>query len=119
MFSHRLYLNRHNLDVKMKTEASSSSLAHEVNPRVRGLFLKNLGDFQTELARIQAAFIPGLVIWRQRKEMPALVFRSMRRVQDLRQRVRELGVSFQEMHFSANVAGRALLDELCQAANPN
>lgn len=118
MFSHRLYLNSYNLRAKMKTEASSSSLAREVNPRVRGLFLKNLGDFQTELSRIQAGFIPGLVIWRQRKEMPVLVFRSMRRVQDLRQRVRELGVSFQEMHLSTKVAGRALLDELCQAASP-
>ena len=53
MFSHRLYLNSYNLRVAMNTEASSSSLAHEVNPRVRGLFLKNLGDFQTELARIR------------------------------------------------------------------
>ncbi len=102
----------------MKTEIASSSLAHDVSPRVRGLFLKNLGDFQTELARIQAGFIPGLAIWRQRKGMPELVFRSLRRVQDLRQRGRELGVSFQEMHLSASVAGRALLDELCQAANP-
>jgi len=95
--------------------AAASSLSHEVNPRVRGLFLKNLGDFQTELARVMAGFVPALAVWRQRKELPALIFRSLRRVQDLRQRGRELGVSFEEMHFSANVAGRALLDKLCHA----
>ncbi|MBI2498085.1 MAG: DUF455 family protein, partial [Opitutae bacterium] len=41
-----------------------------------------------------------------------------RRVQDLRIRGRELGVSFQEMHFSAGVAGRELLDSLCSARQP-
>lgn len=100
----------------MKTD--SPSLSHEVSPRIRGLFLKNLGDFQTELARVAAGFVPALVVWRQRKEFPALIFRTFRRVQDLRQRQRELGVSFEEMHFSANVAGRALMEQLCHAANP-
>jgi hypothetical protein len=102
----------------MNTNSSTSLLANDVSPRVRGLFLKNLGDFQTELARVMAGFVPALVIWRQRKELPALVFRSLRRVQDLRQRGRELGVSFEDMHFSANVAGRALLDKLCHASSP-
>jgi hypothetical protein len=102
----------------MNTNSSISLLANDVSPRVRGLFLKNLGDFQTELARVVAGFVPALVIWRQRKELPALVFRSLRRVQDLRQRGRELGVSFEDMHFSANVAGRALLDKLCHASSP-
>ena len=102
----------------MKTDSSASALANDVSPRVRGLFVKNLGDFQTELARIMAGFVPALVIWQQRKELPALVFRSFRRVQDLRQRGRELGVSFEEMHFSAKVAGRAVLDKLCAADNP-
>src|SRR5687767_11411165 len=96
---------------------AASSLSPEISPRIHGRFLKNLGDFQTELARVIAGFVPRLVIWRQRKEMPALVFRSLRRVQDLRQRVRELGVSFEEMHFSLNVPGRALLDQLCSATN--
>jgi hypothetical protein len=96
---------------------STPSLLNEVSPRLRGLFLKNLGDFQTELARVIAGFVPSLVIWRHRKELPALIFRSLRRVQDLRQRGRELGVSFEEMHFSQNVAGRELLDELCKASN--
>jgi hypothetical protein len=99
----------------MKTD--SPSLSHEVSPRVRGLLLKNLGDFQTELARVAAGFVPALIVWRQRKEFPGLIFRTFRRVQDLRQRQRELGVSFEEMHFSANVAGRALIEQLCHAAN--
>lgn len=103
--------------MKTQVDFSFQSLSQEVSPRVRGLFLKNLGDFQTELARIFAGFLPSLVIWRQRKEMPGLIFRSLRRVQDLRQRGRELGVSFEEMHFSTNVAGRALLDKLCEATN--
>lgn len=101
----------------MKTDSSTSFLANDVSPRVRGLFLKNLGDFQTELARVQAAFVPAMAVWKQRKELPALVFRSLRCVQDLRERGRELGVSFEEMHFSANVAGRELIEALCHADN--
>lgn len=100
----------------MKTEPNS--LAQEVNPRVRGLFLKNLADFLTELARVHAGFVPGVPVWRQRKELPALVFRVMRRVQDLRARGRELGVSHQDMHFSGAVAGRPLLQALCDATGP-
>jgi hypothetical protein len=102
----------------MRTDATSSALLQEVSPRERGLFLKNLGEFQTELARIIAGFVPALVVWQQRKELPALVFRSMRRVQDLRQRSRELSVSFEEMHFSMNVAGRELIEQLCHAPTP-
>src|ERR1044071_4014035 len=90
-------------------------LAQNVSPRVRGLLLKNLADFQTELARIHAGFVPAVANWVQRKELPMLVFRMMRRVQDLRLRGRELGVSFAEMHLSRAVAGRPLLDELCAA----
>ncbi len=90
-------------------------LADQVNPRVRGRFLKNLGNFQTELARVLAGFVPALVVWSQRKQLPALIFRSLRRVQDLRQRGRELGVSFDDMHISGNVPGRELLEKLCHA----
>lgn len=100
----------------MNNVRATSSLASEVSPRVRGLLLKNLADFQTELARVHAGFVPALANWQQRKELPALIFRSLRRVQDLRVRGRELGVSFQEMHLSGQVAGRALLDSLCGAA---
>lgn len=101
----------------MKTDSSTSNLANDVSPRVRGLFLKNLGDFQTELARVHAGFVPAMVVWKQRKEWPALVFRTLRCVQDIRQRGRELGVSFEEMHFSGNVAGRDLIEALCHAEN--
>ncbi len=78
----------------------ATSLQHEVSPRVRGRFLMNLAEFQTELARVQAGFVPALIVWEQRKELPGLVLRIMRRVQDLRGRGRELGVSFAEMHCS-------------------
>src|SRR5688500_16711707 len=101
----------------MKNDTANPSLVADVSPRVRGLFLKNLGDFQTELARIQAGFLPAMVVWKQRKELSGLVFRSLRRVQDIRQRGRELGVSFEEMHFSETVAGRDLLNALCDAKN--
>lgn len=103
--------------VTMKTSSFQSALATEVSPRVRGLFLKNLGDFQTELARIVAGFVPGMMIWRQRKELPGLIFRSLRRVQDLRQRGRELGVSFEEMHFRSVTVGRSALEALCHAGS--
>lgn len=93
------------------------ALAKEVSPRTRGLFLKNLADFQTELARVHAGFIPGLAVWEHRKEVPLFVFRSMRRVQDLRGRGRELGLSFADMHLSNAVAGRELLDQLAAAPN--
>lgn len=96
----------------------AADLAKEVSPRTRGLFLKNLADFQTELARVQAGFVPALAVWAQRKELPGLIFRSMRRVQDLRVRGRELGVSFADMHQSNAVAGRELLDTLCGAPSP-
>lgn len=96
---------------------TSDTIANEVSPRVRGLFLKNLADFQTELARVHAGFVPGLAVWEHRKEVPVHIFRSMRRVQDLRGRGRELGVSFAEMHLSQGVAGRELLDKLAAAPN--
>lgn len=95
--------------------SDSNELAREVSPRTRGLFLKNFADFQTEWARVEAGFIPAFSIWAQRKELPLLVFRVMRRVQDLRLRGRELGVSFADMHLSDAVPGRALLRQLATA----
>jgi hypothetical protein len=94
---------------------NAPALAKDVSPRTRGAFLKNLADFQTELARIHAGFIPAFEVWEQRKEVPLLVFRSFRRVQDLRLRGRELGVSFAEMHFSEAVPARDLLEALAAA----
>jgi hypothetical protein len=92
--------------------------AANVSPRTRGLFLKNLAEFQTELARIQGGFVPAMSIWGHRKQLPMLVFQSMRRIQDLRVRVRELGLSLGQLHLSTGVAGRKLLDELCHARTP-
>jgi hypothetical protein len=97
----------------MKTDPTT--LAANVSPRTRGLFIKNLTEFQTELARIQGGFVPAMSIWAHRKKLPMLVFQSMRRVQDLRVRVRELGLSIGQLHLSSAVAGRKLLDELCHA----
>lgn len=94
---------------------TTEDLARDVNPRHRGAFLKNLADFQTELGRVQAGFVPALEVWRHRKELPEYVFRSMRRVQDLRARGRELGLSFAEMHVAGAVVGRDVLDRLCAA----
>ncbi|WP_221031959.1 hypothetical protein [Actomonas aquatica] len=90
-------------------------LAREVNPRVRGLFIKNLADFQTELARLQAGFLPGITDWQLRQTLPGIIFRQFRRVQDLRQRGRELGLSWPAKHVASWSAGRTLLDRLCHA----
>src|SRR2546430_9170691 len=64
--------NRMKADTPALSAAATAveTLATEVSPRVRGLFLKNLGDFQTELARIQAGFVPALASWAARKELP-------------------------------------------------
>ncbi|MES2696996.1 MAG: DUF455 family protein [Verrucomicrobiota bacterium] len=94
---------------------NAPTLAKDVSPRTRGLFLKNLADFQTELARIHAGFLPALEVWEQRKELPMLIFRSFRRVQDLRIRGRELGVSFADMHHSEAAPARELLEALAAA----
>ncbi len=89
--------------------------ARDFNPRTRGLLVRQLADFQTELVRILAGFLPGCVVWAQRKELPLHLFRSLRRIQDLRQRGRELGIAFTEVHLSAGVPARALLDALTRA----
>src|SRR5262245_50308579 len=96
-------------------QPDTTTLAANVSPRTRGLFIKNLTEFQTELARIQGGFVPAMSIWAHRKKLPMLVFQSMRRIQDLRVRVRELGVSLGQLHLSTGVAGRKLMDELCHA----
>ena len=48
----------------------SATLARKVSPRLRGCFLKNLGNFQTEHARIHAGFAPSLAVRPQRIEFP-------------------------------------------------
>ena len=99
-------------------QTDTPTLAIDVSPRTRGLFIKNLADFQTELARVHAGFVPAMIIWAHRKKLPMLIFQSMRRIQDLRVRARELGLSLGQLHLSTGVACRGLLDELCHAQTP-
>ncbi len=100
------------------THHDHSSPAATALPRGRGVLLKNLADFQTELARIVAGFIPGLSDWSLRNELPREVFADFRVVQDLRERHRELGVAPGETHLSQAAPSRALLDLLCAAPAP-
>jgi hypothetical protein len=84
-------------------------------PRERGLALRNLADFQTELARVAAGFVPSLEEWDLRCGLPLHVFADFRMVQDLRVRQRELGVIPTEIHLSASAPARRLLECLCEA----
>jgi hypothetical protein len=84
-------------------------------PRDRGLVLRNLADFQTELARVAAGFVPALSEWDLRCGLPLHLFADFRMVQDLRVRQRELGVIPTEIHLSGSAPVRALLDCLCEA----
>jgi len=94
---------------------SNGSTALGSMPRERGYMLKNLADFQTELARIAAGFVPGMPEWGIRIEIPLHIFSDFRMVQDLRVRHKELGVSPGEVHLSQAVPGRELLELLCEA----
>ncbi len=84
-------------------------------PRERGVSLKNLADFQTELARVAAGFVPGMEDWAVRNELPLHVFSDLRMVQDLRVRHKELGVAPGEIHLSQAVPAREILELLCEA----
>lgn len=84
-------------------------------PRERGMALRNLSDFQTELARVGAGFVPGIEEWDLRCGLPLHLFADFRMVQDLRVRHRELGVIPTETHLSASVPARDLLNVLCSA----
>lgn len=87
----------------------------ELSPKNRGAFLKAVSDFQTELFRLCAGFLPAVPRWELRREGSALVFRDARRVQDLRVRYRELGGGAAAKHLSRGVAGVELIEALCQA----
>ena len=87
-------------------------------PRERGLVLRNLADFQTELARVAAGFVPGIAAWPVRIGWPREIFADFRMVQDLRTRHRELGVMPGEIHLSQAVPARALIELLCAAPTP-
>lgn len=85
------------------------------SPRSRGGFLRAAADFQTELFRVMAGFVPALARWELRRELPALIFRDARRVQELRKRCAELNTPPPSKHLSAGVPGADLIRELCAA----
>jgi hypothetical protein len=84
-------------------------------PRQRAVFLKWAGDFQTELFRVMAGFVPALSRWELRRSVPDIIFRDARRVQDLRTRCRELTGVAGSLHLSKGIAGQELLASLCAA----
>ncbi len=96
-----------------------STLRHQdaLSPKHRGDFFRAVADFQTELFRVEAGFIPAIKRWKLKHEMAELVFRDARRVQDLRTRCRELGANFSGQHASKTVRGAALIERLCHAAD--
>lgn len=89
--------------------------AGAVSPKKRGQFLRAAADFQTELFRVMAGFLPGVADWELRRQISHLIFRDARRIQDLRTRCKELGGSASGMHRSRGVAGIDLIEALCAA----
>jgi len=89
------------------------------SPKSRGTFLKACADFQTELFRVMAGFLPSVPRWELRREISGLVFRDARRVQDLRMRCRELGGGSTAKHLSKAVAGAEKMEALCDAPDAN
>jgi hypothetical protein len=87
-------------------------------PRMRGTLLRALADFQTELFRVMAGLIPATARWELRRELAERVYRDARRVQDLRQRCRELAAPGASRHCSQAVPGVDLIRHLCEAADP-
>lgn len=85
------------------------------SPKKRGEFLRAIGDFQTELFRVMAGFLPAVPRWELRREISGLVFRDARRVQDLRGRCRELGAPPALTHLSGGACGRGLIETVCAA----
>jgi hypothetical protein len=100
-------------------QTDSSTLALSVSPRTRGLFIKNLVEFQTELARVQAGFIPAMPLWSHRKQLPMLIFQTMRRIQELRLRVRELGLSLWAIAFEQCGGGTEVVGGSLPCQKPN
>ena len=111
-----LLFRNYNLKMSSTPTTSPSLRTRDVfSPKYRGGFLRAVGDFQTELFRAMAGFLPGVSRWELRREISALVFRDARRVQELRNRCRELGSAPSAKHLSAGVAGRELIETLCTA----
>lgn len=86
-----------------------------ISPRHRGDFLRAVADFETELFRVEAGFIPAIKSWSLKRGMGELVFRDARKVQDLRTRCRELGVSVSGTHAAQAIRGYELIEKICRA----
>jgi hypothetical protein len=102
------------IDIK-KSEPGALRKRDDLSPKSRGAFLRASGDFQTELFRVVAGFIPAIPRWELRREVSGLVFRDARRVQELRNRCRELGAAPAAKHLSRGVVGRELIEAICEA----
>jgi len=86
-----------------------------LSPRSRGDFFRSIADFSTELFRAEAGFIPAIKKWELKHKMAESIFRDARKVQDLRSRSRELGMSLPQYHSSRSVRGADLIELLCHA----
>jgi hypothetical protein len=74
-----------------------------------------VADFQTELFRVEAGFLPAVKSWDLKRAMSGLVFRDARKVQDLRTRCRELGAGLGAIHRAEATRGYELIRKLCDA----
>ena len=108
-------MSRHNINMNPPVNPLPRPFLDPTSPRSRGQVLRDLGDFQTELFRTTAGWIPLVPRWELRRELAGLVFRDARRVQDLRQRARELNAPASSRHKSRAVPGAELIEKLCQA----
>lgn len=104
------------MELLEKVDISTESV-RSASPKQRGQFLRAAADFQTELFRVMAGFLPGMANWELRREVSRLVFRDARRVQDLRHRCKELGGGASGTHLSRGVAGNELIEALCGTAD--
>lgn len=86
-----------------------------LSPRQRGDFFRALADFQTELFRAEAGFLPAVKEWRLKHDLAASIFRDARKVQDIRIRCRELGANFHGQHISKAIRGASVIQHLCHA----
>ena len=94
---------------------SSQPQRDPLTPKHRGDFLRAVADFETELFRVEAGFLPAIKRWNLKREISGLIFRDARKVQDLRARCRELGGSLSAVHISSGIRGFDLIEKLCEA----
>lgn len=86
-----------------------------LSPRHRGDFLRAVADFETELFRVEAGFLPAIRRWELKRSLAGFIFRDARKVQDLRTRCRELGSGLSPIHVAGATRGHDLVQCLCQA----